>query len=188
MKTLILIGFRGAGKTSCGRSMADILQWNFFDTDEIIERDGKSIVELAEEIGMNKFREKERVVLENCLAEAKIKEGCIISCGGGIVDCAETVEILRSWANADANEAKIIWINVSLEIAQERLNESGPRIGGHLSLTELLLLYNCRLPIYESLAHFKFENHSRELSRQKKMILNFLKTLPIEVSTISPDV
>jgi len=35
---IYMIGYMGAGKSTIGKLLAEYLHWNFFDTDEIIEK------------------------------------------------------------------------------------------------------------------------------------------------------
>lgn len=71
----------GAGKSSVGRAAADLLRFEFVDTDEMIEsRTGKSIAQIFATEGEVYFRELEnRVVLQ-----LETTQGRVISTGGGL--------------------------------------------------------------------------------------------------------
>lgn len=79
---VVLIGFRGTGKTSVGKKLAEKLNRKLIGTDElIIKKTGMSIPEIVEKYGWNTFRNIESEVVEEI---SKI-DNCIIDAGGGIV-------------------------------------------------------------------------------------------------------
>ena len=63
---VILMGYRGTGKTSVGRLLAAKLERPFLDSDELIEASsGKSVREMVAERGWDYFRQEEkRIVAE----------------------------------------------------------------------------------------------------------------------------
>jgi len=67
---LVLVGYRGSGKTTVGRALAERLGWPFLDTDQLIEqRMGKTIREIYADRGEPGFRELEaEVVADNVRA------------------------------------------------------------------------------------------------------------------------
>ena len=80
MTRIFLIGFMGSGKTSVGKKLANLLHFEFFDTDAEIERiTGKNVLEIFETAGEDFFREKERAVI----AELSQKTNVVVSAGGG---------------------------------------------------------------------------------------------------------
>ncbi len=80
---LFLVGYRGSGKTSVGRSLA--LRWNYplIDSDAWIEREaGKSIREIFLDETESGFRDRESKALSSiCASELST----VISLGGGAV-------------------------------------------------------------------------------------------------------
>jgi len=102
---IVLIGYRGSGKTSVGRALADVLSWRFLDIDEEIERhEGLSIARIVALHGWEGFRAKERIIIENLRSESS----CVIAPGGGAVLDAGNVANLRRgsrvfWLRADAS-------------------------------------------------------------------------------------
>src|SRR5262249_34980712 len=61
---LILVGYRGTGKTTVGRLLAGRLGWEFADADDHIEAAaGKSIAEIFAAEGEPGFRDREAAVL-----------------------------------------------------------------------------------------------------------------------------
>ncbi|MFQ5807514.1 MAG: shikimate kinase, partial [Phycisphaerae bacterium] len=68
-EVVILIGYRGSGKTTVGRHLAQRLGWDFVDTDEAVEKNaGRTIREIFETDGVIAFRKLEAEVLGQALA------------------------------------------------------------------------------------------------------------------------
>ncbi len=80
MKSIILIGYMCAGKTTVGKSLAKNMGISFYDLDWYIEdRFHKRIPEIFAEKGEEGFRDIERRMLH----EAAEFEDIVLSCGGG---------------------------------------------------------------------------------------------------------
>ncbi len=78
---LYLIGFMGVGKTVIGRGVARRLQMRFVDSDAAIEEEtGLTVADLFAQQGEARFRERERLFIEEGLP----RSGCVVSCGGGL--------------------------------------------------------------------------------------------------------
>ncbi len=89
---LYLVGFMGTGKSTVGRVLSQRLGMNLIDSDaEIERRAGMSISDLFAQRGEAAFRELEREFVEN----GHPTEGCIVSCGGGLVLQEGIIERLR---------------------------------------------------------------------------------------------
>lgn len=80
MKRIFLIGYMGSGKTTLGKTLAQSINTPFLDLDSYIEnRQHKTIREIFEESGEEKFRSIEKILLH----EAGDFENIIIATGGG---------------------------------------------------------------------------------------------------------
>ena len=81
IRNLALIGFMGSGKSSIGRATADLMRFQFVDTDELIEtRAKKRITEIFAQDGETAFRQWESKIV----SELEQAQGLIISTGGGL--------------------------------------------------------------------------------------------------------
>jgi shikimate kinase len=81
--SIVLIGYRGSGKTTVGRLLAKQLGRPFADCDDlIVQREGKSIREIFLAGGEEAFRKLEMSAIEEL---AKKKADHVIAVGGGAV-------------------------------------------------------------------------------------------------------
>ncbi len=92
MKNIVLVGFMGTGKTVVGRRLSKLLEREFLESDDMIEKkEGVSIKEIFEKKGEPYFRKLEKDVVR----EASKKKGVIISLGGGAVIDSENLANLK---------------------------------------------------------------------------------------------
>ncbi|MDD4168676.1 MAG: shikimate kinase [Desulfotomaculaceae bacterium] len=91
-KNIVLIGFMGTGKTSIGRRLALRLKMKFIDTDAEIENiTGKSVTRIIARDGLIRFRSEEALLIK----KLSLREGLVISTGGGMVLFPENVRLLK---------------------------------------------------------------------------------------------
>jgi shikimate kinase len=88
---IILTGFMGCGKTTVGRLLAEELDYDFTDTDQLIEERFKMTVqEIFATKGEKAFREMESEIAR----ELGGQDGLVISTGGGMMLNAHNVAAL----------------------------------------------------------------------------------------------
>ena len=75
---VVLTGFMGTGKTTVGRLLAHRLQYEFVDTDVLIEARGETIAEIFRSRGEDAFREIEHALA----ADLAARRGLVVSTGG----------------------------------------------------------------------------------------------------------
>jgi len=75
----------GAGKSSVGRALGELLNWLFEDLDDRIERrEGRKIAEIFENSGEPHFRQAEQEALQQVLEEiSDAGQARIVALGGG---------------------------------------------------------------------------------------------------------
>ncbi|MCL2155921.1 MAG: hypothetical protein FWH53_09680 [Leptospirales bacterium] len=136
-----LIGFMGAGKSSVGRELAHMRRMDFADIDEIIEKKmSKTVNEIFENLGEDKFRELESDVLKSF----KAAKNLVISCGGGIPLREENREFL-------INETECIWLYCNMDATVGRLlDDTRPIINSMKDPKEIHELFNKRKKYYAS--------------------------------------
>jgi shikimate kinase len=142
---IVLVGLRGSGKTSVGRILADRLGWPFLDTDAEVEREaGRSIRDIFEEDGENRFRDIE----ERVVRRVSERDGTVIATGGGVVLRSANVEALRKngfVAHLDAPPETLVE-----RIAGDSSTPSRrpPLLPGNDDATEMRRLAEARAPLY----------------------------------------
>lgn len=127
---IILTGFMGSGKTEVSKKLSSILNLPLIELDELtLKLSGrKSISEIFEIDGEEKFRDFERSALKNIRDEF-----AIISAGGG----------------TKIESGKIIYLRTSFDIILDRLKGKTDR---PLFNDDAEKLYQKRIPIYEKSA------------------------------------
>ena len=114
---IALIGPMGSGKTSVGKKLAQSLNFDFIDTDDLIaKKEGMSITKIFETYGEHYFREIEKEIA----SEVSKLENCIISTGGGIILNAENVRRLR-------RNGMLIYLKTTSEVLFNRLKDAKDR-------------------------------------------------------------
>ena len=93
MRSIILLGYMGSGKTTIGHALSKEMGLQFYDLDWYIEmRFHKTVAQIFEERGEDGFREIER----NMLHEVAEFENVIISCGGGTPCFFDNMDYMNS--------------------------------------------------------------------------------------------
>src|SRR5512141_909374 len=101
--TLILIGYRGTGKSTVGEILARRLGWDLKCLDGlIIARAGMSIPAIVENHGWDWFRDLESRVLADVVAADRQ----VLDCGGGIILRAENRKALKQ-------SGKVVWLTAA---------------------------------------------------------------------------
>ena len=119
MKNIILIGFMGCGKSSVGKRLAQTLNYEFLDTDALIEEEqGRSISEIFATDGEAAFREMETECLHNL--KKRGGQAFVLSVGGGL----PIRECNRNLLNELGN---VILLQVSPEVVYARLRDDSTR-------------------------------------------------------------
>ena len=126
--SVALIGYRGSGKSSVGKRLADRLWQPFVDTDElVIKRAGKCIRDIFTENGEAGFRDLESdVVAEVCETPEQV-----IALGGGAVLREENREAIK------AAGLKVIYLRCEAEELARRIAADPTTDASRPALTDL---------------------------------------------------
>lgn len=148
-KSILIIGMRGAGKTTTGRSAASDLGWQFLDLDDHLERSaGRRIPEIIKEEGWGGFRSQELATLKKIL---QIKPtGHVFACGGGIVEMQEARQLLIDYHRAGG---LVISVERDIEdvIAFLQIDKSRPAY-----VDDMREVWLRRKPWYQECSNYQF--------------------------------
>ena len=169
-KLVILIGYRGVGKTTLGKKLAKSLGYRFYDTDDELCRQEKiDISTIVEKEGWQGFRLKEKQLLAS-LAEC---ENTVVSTGGGAVLHQEVWQELK-------NCSTIFWLTADHNVLIDRLTRDSQRRSQRPSLTgeelreEVIKLLKEREPLYDKIAHYRIDTATQEIDEAVKEMRKML--------------
>jgi shikimate kinase len=90
---IVLLGYRGTGKSTVAGLLSQMLKRELFDIDALIARSaGMSIPRIVEREGWPRFRELEAQAVRQAARDAR---DAVIDCGGGVVLNQDNVAVLR---------------------------------------------------------------------------------------------
>ena len=164
-----LIGMMGTGKSKFGRQIANILKFNFYDIDHMIEKEFKmTIKELFQKYGELFFRKIEKKTIKNLISEINNnKEKVIISLGGGGFDNEETRKLLLKNTN-------VIWLNTPVDVLVQRVGDGSkrPMIKGE-TRDSIIQLLKIRKKYY-SLCHYKINTDKLNQNQVTEKLINLI--------------
>jgi 3-dehydroquinate synthetase len=136
---LYLTGFMGAGKSSVGRELAQVLRRPFVDLDEAIARRlGMPITQAFASLGEQAFRVAERRELERAARRQRL----VVAVGGGAPESAENRRLMRA-------SGRMMHLDASLDACRGRLDPAETaRRPLWADEKALAALYERRRPIY----------------------------------------
>tara|TARA_B100001059_G_scaffold192435_1_gene195932 strand:+ start:445 stop:1029 length:585 start_codon:yes stop_codon:yes gene_type:complete len=164
-----IIGMMGAGKSKLGYIVSKSLNVNFYDIDDLIEKElNTSIKELFKSHGEAYFRSVEEAKIEIVIKNAVSKnEKAIISIGGGAFDNQYSRELLLK-------NTKVIWLNVPTDILIKRIGDGSkrPMIKGNIekSITEIL----SKRVKYYSLSHHQLNAYNLTQKQITEKMIQFI--------------
>ena len=144
---LIFIGPMGAGKTTVGRHVAELLGLPFHDLDHEIEAHTGAAISLVFDLeGEAGFRKRESAVL----AEMAALSGIVLSTGGGAVLADENRRVLRE-------RGFVIWLDATIEAQLARLarDRQRPLLNAPDRRVRLEKLASERNPFYAEIADLR---------------------------------
>jgi pentafunctional AROM polypeptide len=149
-KSIFVIGMRGAGKSTAGRWMSEILKRPLIDLDvELERREGMTIPEIIRgERGWEGFRKAELDLLDDVMK--KQAKGYIFSCGGGIVESEEARRLLISYQK---NGGCVLLVHRDTDQVVEYLMRDKTRPAYSENIREV---YYRRKPWFEECSNFEY--------------------------------
>jgi shikimate kinase len=147
---LVLIGYRGTGKSAVGKLLAKRLPMKCIAMDAlIVQKAGMSIPEIVDNYGWTRFRDIESEVARE-LAEL---DNIIIDAGGGVIERLENIKALQV-------NSRIIWLKASIDTITSRIqgDTDRPSLTGEKSFTEEVTeVLEQRIPKYQSASQYEID-------------------------------
>ena len=142
---IVLIGYRGTGKSVVGELLALKLNRETISMDaEIVRKAGMSIPDFVEQNGWPNFRDLETEVARE-LAE---RDNIIVDCGGGIIERQENISALQA-------NGVIFWLQASVDVIVSRIADGTERpalIEGKSFTEEVAEVLDRRTTLYSEAA------------------------------------
>lgn len=141
MKTIVLIGMMGSGKTTIGKLLGEKLTLRSVDIDAIIEQNEKRTVsEIFQNEGEKYFRNIERETIKKNF----MNKDLIISLGGGAFEDQLTQELLLK-------NSTVIYLKTSPNVILERIknNTNRPLLKNQMTVEKIQSIILQRQKNYE---------------------------------------
>jgi shikimate kinase len=168
---IILIGYRGSGKSTVGSRLAARLQMRFVDTDDLIEeRQGVPISDIVKSYGWDHFRRLEKSIIE----EISKGDHLVIAPGGGAVLDTDNVNALK-------RNGFIIWLKADQQTLLKRIQKDQgsstrrPTLTGKGTLEEIEETISERGPFYEKASEIQIDTSELDVEAVVEDILTVLK-------------
>jgi shikimate kinase len=151
---LVLIGYRGTGKSTVGKLLSDELNLRFVSLDdEIVVRAGLSIPEIVDQESWDYFRDLE----EEVVGKFASRDGQLLDTGGGVVTREKNIARLRK-------NGLVVLLESTVEDILLRIggDDERPSLTGIESFTEEVeQVLSSRRNLYESAADFTVNTSER---------------------------
>jgi shikimate kinase len=165
---IVLIGYRGTGKSTVGKVLADRLGCRVVSTDaEVVKGAGQTIPEIVAKHGWEYFRELESEVCRQLAGQ----DGLVIDTGGGAVLRPQNVDALTTTGT-------LFWLTASVPTIAARIggDTQRPSLTGAKSFTdEIEEVLRERTPVYQAAAHHVVATENRSIAQIAEDILARVK-------------
>ncbi len=160
---VVLVGYRGTGKSVVGKRLAETLGLEVVSLDaELVKSAGKLVPEIVEEVGWPGFRDLEEKIV--CTYAAK--DGQVIDCGGGVIERENNFSVLR-------DAGPVVWLKAAPEVIIQRIGGDCQRpslTGGKSFTDEVVEVLQRRTPRYERIAHHQVDTDHRSVDEIVEVI------------------
>lgn len=173
--TVVLVGMRGAGKSTVGARLAELEGLAFVDLDQRTLECGRragypaaSVGELLTTAGEPAFREAEAQALR-ALLEPQVR--CVVAAGGGVVERFDN----RVWLR---RAAWVVWLEASVETLRRRIAAAPgtrPALRGADPLAEVEELARRRSPLYAEVADLRLASDEADPDELARRIAQALR-------------
>jgi shikimate kinase len=166
---IVLIGYRGTGKSTVGKVVAARLGRSIVSTDkEIVRRAGSSIPDIVAAHGWDYFRDLESAVCQELAGQ----DDLVIDAGGGAILRQQNVDAFR-------RNGRLIWLTASVESIAARIagDTQRPSLTGTKShVEEIEHVLTERMPKYQAAADMTLSTDGRSIDELATTILECLRS------------
>ena len=164
---IVLMGYRGTGKSTVGRLLAARLGRELVSTDaEIVKRAQRTIPEIVAQEGWEYFRDLESDICR----ELASRDQLVIDTGGGAILRAQNVEALKK-------NSTVFWLTASVETIVKRIggDNQRPSLTGTKSFVdEIQDVLRERTPKYQAVADHSIATDDRSINQLVETILTLI--------------
>jgi shikimate kinase len=140
-RNVALVGFMGAGKSTVGYLLAELLHYELIDTDKVIEqRTGRRISDIFATDGEPAFRALESALVR----ELESAQDTVISTGGGLVVNPDNLASLKRHSLVAC-----LWASPQVIYDRVRHQSHRPLLQAPDPLAKITELLNARAPMYK---------------------------------------
>lgn len=176
---IILIGMMGAGKTTVGRLLANLIGKTFIDVDhEIQQRTGVGIPVIFEIEGEAGFRKRESEVLRDIVSQQNI----VLATGGGAILLPENRALLRQ-------HGTVVYLCAPVTELRRRTHQdkNRPLLQTGNVHARLLELFTQRDPLYRETAHIIMDSGRKSARAFVQQLIQKLRQLNPGLVTAQPE-
>ena len=170
---IVLIGYRGTGKSTVGKVLATRLGRELVSTDkEIVKRAGRSIPEIVAEHGWEHFRYLESQVCKDLAG----RDNLVIDTGGGAILRQENVDAFK-------RNGTLCWLTASVNTIANRIggDTQRPSLTGKKSFVEEIQeVLEERIPKYQAAADHIVPTDGRSIKQLVENLLSALGSAPVD--------
>ena len=164
---IVLVGYRGTGKSTVGRLLAARLGRDFVSTDaEIVKRAQRTIPEIVAQEGWEYFRDLESSICR----ELAGRDQLVIDTGGGAILRAQNVEALKK-------NSTVVWLTASVETIAKRIGGDRQRpslTGTNSFVDEIQDVLRERTPKYQAAADHSIATDDQSINQLVEALLTLV--------------
>jgi shikimate kinase len=168
---IVLIGYRGTGKSSVGKLLAERLGRELVSTDaEVVRRANLPIPDIVSQHGWEHFRNLESEVCRDFAG----KDQLVIDTGGGAILRSQNVELLRA-------NGRLFWLTAGVPTIVSRIQSHSerPSLTGTKSFTdEVDEVLRSREPQYAAASHHIIRTEGRTVEQVVEAVLAQIRNPP----------
>ena len=170
-RCIAIIGMRGAGKSTVGRELAQVLCRQFVDTDEVFVAEHGRISNFVWRQGWPEFRRREERIVADCL-----QAGRVVAVGGGAIESAVCRAVLQ-------DTSVCVFLDPPIEVLERRLSADRvnayerPSLTGAGIIDELRAVYERRRSQYLETATLTIQDPDAAPSEMASLVVQQLHGL-----------